>query len=201
MSFYSDRYNVPELLQTEEFMFRPLRASDVELDFDAVVSSSSMLRCWSQSEWPRDGFTLEENLEDLRRHEQEHLDKKAFTYTIMNQKETFCLGCIYITPPDREEQDLVKCRNMGGDDEPFIASVRFWVRESQSSPDFNTEILEAIVQWLETAWYFTCVVFSVAVADSMQNSMLNEIGMSPMGGFVFGPQKSSWNIYQKEFSG
>jgi RimJ/RimL family protein N-acetyltransferase len=200
MNFYSDRFNVPELLQTEEFMFRPLRTSDVELDFDAVVSSSSMLRSWSQSEWPRDGFTLEENLDDLQRHEQEHLDKKAFTYTIMNQEETFCLGCIYMTPLLREEQDLVKCRNIGGDDEPFIASVRFWVRESQSSHDFNTEILEAIIQWLETAWYFNCVIFPVAIADSMQNSLLNEIGISLVGNIVFDPQKSCWNIYQKEFS-
>ncbi|MGD8814658.1 MAG: hypothetical protein PVI78_09305, partial [Anaerolineales bacterium] len=87
-----------------------------------------------------------------------------------------------------------------GDDESFIASVRFWVRESQSSHDFNKEVLEAIIQWLETAWYFHSVVFPVARSDSMQNSLFHEIGISLIGKLVFDPQKSSWNFYQKAFS-
>jgi hypothetical protein len=102
MKFYSDEFPIPELFQADEFIFRPLRASDVELDFDAVISSSPMLRAWSQSDWPANGFTLEENMDDLQRHEQEHLNKKAFTYTIMNPEGTFCLGCIYMNPLIRE---------------------------------------------------------------------------------------------------
>ena len=90
MKFYSDKLPIPDLFQADMFIFRPLRASDVELDYDAVISSSRMLRAWGQSDWPVDGFTLEENLVDLQRHEQEHLDKKAFTYTIMNHEETLC---------------------------------------------------------------------------------------------------------------
>ena len=107
MIFYSEEFAVPEILQTGNFIFRPLRASDVELDFDAVVSSSFMLRAWSQSKWPIDGFTLEENLKDLQRHEREHLEKKAFTYTILNPEETFCIGCIYIEPLIQEEVDFL----------------------------------------------------------------------------------------------
>ena len=159
-----------------------------------------MLRAWSQSEWPRDGFTLEDNFKDLQRHEREHMDRKAFTFTIMNPEETFCLGCIYINPQLREEQDLIQSSNLGGDDESFIASVRFWVRESLASHDFNKEILAAILEWLRTAWYFHSVVFPVAIAETMQNRLFNEMGIGLMGELVFDSQKSGWKVYQKAFS-
>jgi RimJ/RimL family protein N-acetyltransferase len=199
MKFYSDSFLVPELLQADKFIFRPLRGSDVELDYDAVMSSSDMLRAWSQSDWPRDGFTLEENLEDLQRHEQEHLEKKAFTYTIMNPEETFCLGCIYLNPLLPEELDLVNYQHPVADEEAFAASVRYWIRESHASKEFNTMILERIIHWLDREWRFNCVVFPVAMADSMQTKLFDEVGLSPAGNFTFEPQNSYWNIYQKTF--
>ena len=86
--FYPDNAHVPEVLQTEEFLLRPLRATDVELDYDAVISSRAELFLRSGGTWPREGFTLEENLADLEEHEQEHRDRVAFTYTVMNPAET-----------------------------------------------------------------------------------------------------------------
>jgi hypothetical protein len=71
--FYPEDARVPEALQTEEFLVRPLRATDVALDYDAVISSRAELLPASGGTWPREGFTLEENLADLQRHEQEHL--------------------------------------------------------------------------------------------------------------------------------
>ena len=44
---------------------RPLRTTDVELDYDAVTSSAEMLRRWSHSSWPADDFTLSENLMEV----------------------------------------------------------------------------------------------------------------------------------------
>lgn len=199
MRFYSDRFLLPELLQADEFIFRPLRGSDVELDYDAVMSSSVMLRSWSQSDWPRDGFTLEENLEDLQRHEQEHLEKKAFTYTIMNPEETLCLGCIYMIPLLQEEIDLVTCQHPVADEEAFAAAVRYWIRKSHASKEFNTKILEKIIHWLDSEWHFNCVVFPVSINDSMQTNLFIEIGLSPIGNINFEPQKSNWNIYLKTF--
>src|SRR2546427_11469272 len=99
--FYPGDAIVPEALRTDEFLVRPLRATDVTLDYDAVISSRAELLLGSGGTWPKEGFTLEENLADLQRHEQEHRDRVAFTYTIMNPPETQCLGCIYIGPLER----------------------------------------------------------------------------------------------------
>ena len=93
--FYPGDAPVPEELRTGEFLVRLLRATDVTLDYDAVISSCAELLLGSGGTWPREGFTLEENLADLQRHEQEHRDRVAFTYTVMNPAETECLGCMY----------------------------------------------------------------------------------------------------------
>jgi hypothetical protein len=93
--FYPSDALVPEELGTEEFLLHPLRASDVALDSEAVISNRAELLLGSGGTWPREGFTLEEDLADLQRHEQEHRDRIAFTYTIMNPAQTECLGCLY----------------------------------------------------------------------------------------------------------
>ena len=75
---------VPEGLRTPRVMLRPLLAADVERDYDAVMSDPAALRRWSQSDWPDDEFTLAENLTDLERHEREHKDGVAFTFTVLS---------------------------------------------------------------------------------------------------------------------
>jgi hypothetical protein len=44
--------------------------------------------------WPREGFTLEKNLADLEEHQQEFLDREAFTYTVVSLDESRVLGCV-----------------------------------------------------------------------------------------------------------
>ncbi len=197
MKFYSEEFPLPEGFQTDEFIFRPLRVSDVDLDYDAVISSGSMLRAWSQSNWPADGFTPEENLADLRRHAREHQDKNAFTYTIMNAEETFCLGCIYLNPLIQEIVDLDVCDVPAKDREFFAASVRYWIRESLATEEFSFVILKSLIQWLDYEWCFNCVVFPLAITDSLQAKLLVESGFVLMGDVYDEPRMSHWKIYKK----
>jgi hypothetical protein len=57
--FYPSEGPVPEALQTDEFLLPPLRATDAQLDYDAVISSRAELLCGSGRMWPREGFTFE----------------------------------------------------------------------------------------------------------------------------------------------
>ena len=75
-----------------------LSVDDVEKDFEAVIESRELLRSRGGS-WPRDGFTLKENLKDLKRHQKEFLNRKAFAYTVISLDESRVLGCMYINPP------------------------------------------------------------------------------------------------------
>jgi hypothetical protein len=131
MSFYPERASVPAELKTAEFVVRPLRATDVELDYDALMESKEQLWLAEEGGWPAEDFTLSQNLEDLQRHEKEHLERTAFTFTIMNPTETECLGCLYMNPIEavlnymREN----KIDTTAIDDCKVIVS--FWVRSSR----------------------------------------------------------------------
>ena len=103
MTFYPDDAPVPAELRTEEFLLRPLRAGDVDLDYEAVMATQETLRRSSGGRWPRPDFTLEENLADLEGHEADFRARRGFTYTVMDPTETHCLGCVYAYPPEDED--------------------------------------------------------------------------------------------------
>jgi len=65
-----------------------LGATDAEFYYEAVMSSAEMLHRWSQSNWPIDDFTLAQNLADLQRHEREHIERMAFSSTVLNPQGT-----------------------------------------------------------------------------------------------------------------
>jgi hypothetical protein len=172
--FYSGDARVPEALRTDEFLVRPLRATDVQLDYDAVISSRAELLLGSGGTWPREGFTLEENLADLQRHEQEHRDRVAFTYTIMNPTETECLGCIYIGPLER------LLGHEGGSGEYLSEStayVSFWVRKTRLADHLDRRLLQALIPWFPNEWAFLHVLFIAQKIEERHVRLFEEMGL------------------------
>ena len=172
--FYPADARVPESLKTNEFLLRPLRATDVALDYDAVISSRAELLLGSGGTWPREGFTLEENLADLQRHEQEHHDRVAFTYTIMNPAETECLGCLYIVPLARligHDAGSSEYLNEG------TAYVSFWVRQSRLADHLDRRLLQALIPWFQNEWSFLHVLFIAQKIEERQVRLFEEMGL------------------------
>ena len=172
--FYPGDARVPDALWTDEFLVRPLRATDVELDYDAVITSRAELFLRSGGTWPREGFTLEENLADLERHEQEHHDRIAFTYTVMNPAETECLGCMYINPLE----GLLKRAGVSAEHIPNASAyVTFWVRQSRLADNLDRRLLQALISWFQSEWAFSQVVFVAQKAQERQLQLFKEAGM------------------------
>jgi hypothetical protein len=161
---------VPQEKRTERLILRPLRASDAERDYDAVMSSAGELRRCRGSEWPSDDFTLAENLADLERHEREHERGEAFTYTVLAVDEARCLGCVYIVPVWPEAEPLC-----GAD--ACATCVGFWVRASERANDLDRHLLAVLRGWLKTEWSFDCVLFTNYAADIRQGALLDEAGL------------------------
>ena len=168
MKFYRDNCDIPSEYRTEEYVFRPLTTKDVELDYEAVMESKEILRKISGSTWPSDNFTLNENYDDLERHERDHLDRKEFTFTIMNRDETICLGCIYFRPL------RFQLATAG-----FQTSVRFWVRSSRIQDSLDSRVLESIIHWLKSEWKFDKIIFETGVKEERQSNLFRKIGMHP----------------------
>ena len=170
MCFYPKTAAVPELKATDRLQLRPLRAADAEADYDAVMSSAATLRRWSQSDWPAEDFTLAENRSDLERHEREHHERAAFTFTVLDPEATKCLGCAYIMPMRPEEARLCAGTKHG-------ARVGFWLRASEHSNDLESHLLATLREWLRTEWAFDAVVFTVYQQEARQAALLAEAGL------------------------
>ena len=178
MTFYLSQAPVPEGLRNAEFMLRMLRATDVELDYDAVISSREQLLIRSGGDWPVEGFSLAENLADLQRHEQEHLERKAFTYTMMNTTETFCLGCVYINPLLPLLERLQAGDQATSNVQEPAAYVSFWVRSSRLADDLDKRLLAALRAWFKEEWSFSQVVYYAGERQTRFLQLYQEAGMA-----------------------
>ena len=174
MAWYPADAPVPGELRTEEFLLRPLRASDVGLDYDAVIGSRELLLVHSGGRWPAEGFSLADNLADLEGHEREHKERVAFTYTVLTPDGARCLGCVYVNPlrptlrrlAGRGDYAAVPGAEDAADDDPAWGDVRddeavvhFWVRPECVAADLDRRLLAALLAWFRREWAFSRVAF------------------------------------------
>ena len=148
--FVPDDFIVPEKLETEKFRLRMLTVEDVEKDYDAVMSSREHLRSLASQEdeedtWPEENMTIEEDLADLARHQDEFLKRQAFVYTVMSLDESICLGCVYINPSEKKD---------------FDAEIYLWARTSELKSGLEELLFETVKNWIEEKWPFNKVAFA-----------------------------------------
>lgn len=120
---------------------RPIRATDVDLDFPAVMGSRERLwriygAAWG---WPPPTLTYEQDRADLARHEAEIEAHQSFNYALFDAAETALLGCVYLDPPARAGAD---------------AEISWWVVD----PLVGTEVAHAldrfVPRWIAQSWPF-----------------------------------------------
>ena len=130
---------IPTEHGNEVLRLKVLSAAVAEHDYEAVMETRFRLRASSHHGWPRDGFTLDENIADLDRHEREFDNREAFAYTVVSPDESRVLGCIYVNPDDKNHD----------------AVVRLWVRDSERA--LFGFLLTTVQAWIEDIWPFSTV--------------------------------------------
>lgn len=141
--FVPENFVPPASLETQDFRLRMLSVDDVEKDYEAVMETQERFHSMGLS-WPRVGFTIEENLADLKQHQQEFLTRKAFAYTVVSLDESRVLGCVYINPLKSVDVD---------------ASVYMWVRESEYDKGLDAVLFKTVKDWIDSSWPFTAVSY------------------------------------------
>ena len=136
-------FEVPAILETQKFRLRMLSVGDVEKDYEAVMESQALLRA-NGGDWPRDGFTIEENLADLEQHQREFLERVAFAYTVVAPDESRVLGCVYINPPQWTDAN---------------AEVYMWVRQSEYDKGLDPVLFQTVKDWIASTWPFETVAY------------------------------------------
>ena len=152
--FVPDDFMVPAVLETARVRLRQLTIADLDIDFEAVTSSTDYLRAklGPENQWPV-GLTRERDLADLGWHETEFNKRASFCYTVVSLDENVCLGCVYIYPSLAAGYD---------------AMCFLWVRASAVDEGLDGHLFDAVRDWLAETWPFRNVAFpgrTIAWAD------------------------------------
>ena len=142
--FVPNDFVIPLEYKTEHYRLEVLTPKVGEMDYEAVMTSKERLRSvfGKSTQWPTDEMTLEENVADLRRHENEFKERKAFAYTVLDLSGKRCIGCVYIKPARKTKYDC---------------EVYLWVRESELKLD--EDLYKNIKSWVINKWPFTNIAF------------------------------------------
>lgn len=137
-------FTPPDVVETQEFLVRPILAADAEADFDAFITSIEHLHgiFGPDSEWPRPDMTLEENVLDLAWHQREHESASCFCYTVFDPSNTRCLGAIYFGPARKA---------------PYEVEAFYWIRASEVA--LEATLGDFVRHWLADAWPFESVIY------------------------------------------
>jgi len=126
---------------------RPIRASDVDIDFPAVMGSRE--RLWSKYGeawgWPPATMTLEQDRDDLAHHEAEIAAHETFNYAILDEPEAELRGCVYVDPPSAQSP--------AGTD----AVASWWVVNHLEGTELDRALDDFIPRWLAEIWGFKVV--------------------------------------------
>ena len=123
------------------FHLRPIRESDTEIDYPAVMGSRERLwRIYGEAwGWPPETMTYEQDRADLARHEREIAAHETFNYAVLDRDETELLGCVYIDPPEKQGAD---------------AEVSWWVVDDRAGTTLAAALDELVPRWINRVWPF-----------------------------------------------
>jgi hypothetical protein len=121
---------------------RPIRETDVDLDYAAVMGSRTRLwsifgRAWG---WPPETMTREQDRRDLARHEREIDAHESFNYAVFDRDESALLGCVYVDPPERPGAD---------------AEISWWLVDAMSGSVLDGLLSEFVPAWIAGSWPFS----------------------------------------------
>jgi RimJ/RimL family protein N-acetyltransferase len=153
--------SLPSELRHPQFVATPLTIDLAALDYAAYMASPDVVRVHSAGRWPIDGFTFEDDLELVAKHQRDHQNRRAFTFALLSPTRSESLGCLYLNPL----QDYL--RRAGADPEllgatpPGSAMVTFWLRQNQQETGLSGTFVEAANTWLRNDWPLTSYLFRV----------------------------------------
>jgi hypothetical protein len=148
MPWLADDFVHPERLDLPTgHHLRPIRESDTDIDYPAVMGSRE--RLWARFGeiwgWPPADMTYEADRKDLARHEAEIAAHESFNYAVLDAGETELLGCVYIDPPDDQMP--------AGTD----ALAAWWVVDREAGGELERAMNELLPRWLAERWGFRAV--------------------------------------------
>lgn len=150
--FVPNDLQIKELIQTNDFVVKKLTIDDLEMDYQAVMSSIDIIKqVRGGKSWPFAEMTLEEDRSDLYWHQTEFELRCSFAYTVLNLEKNKCLGCLYIYSPNKPWLEYPE-----GTD----AVVNCWVTQEAYDNGLYPKVFKFLKNWISTEWPFRRVHYS-----------------------------------------
>ena len=149
-SFVPDEFVVPIIYKTDNFTIRKLTVLDLQKDYIAVMEAKDHIHELYTEEytngWPADTLTLEQNEEDLKRHEKEFDERIAFAYTVFDFENKNCLGCLYIDPSNYYDAEITMWTRDNVTDKLLYITVKKWIEKNWPFKNIYYPILGEIME-------------------------------------------------------
>ena len=150
MKLVPDSFQVPEKLETPDFVIRKLVFRDAELDYKAVMSSIDIIHKTRGGDWPTSTLGFEDDQIDLGWHQREFENGTSFAYTIMSLDEKECLGCLYLYPPGYRDESS----------KDADVDVSFWVTQKAYEQGLCVKAYKVLDSWLKSTWPFRKIIYT-----------------------------------------
>jgi len=139
----AEDFPYPERVELRSgYHLRPISGEDVDIDYPAVMGSRE--RLWAKYGepwgWPTPTMSYEADRLDLERHAREMVARESYNYAILDAPESQLLGCIYLDPPEPDDQADVL--------------VSWWVVDAAVGSELERELNEFLPGWITEAWPF-----------------------------------------------
>jgi RimJ/RimL family protein N-acetyltransferase len=144
--FVPDAFDPPAGLTAPQFRLEPLGPQHNDADYAAWTSSMDHIHAtpgFTEGSWPRE-MTIDENRDDLLRHQRDFQGRTGFTYTVLDDGDDV-IGCVYIYP-------------LRSDPGPGAAHVSSWVRADHA--ELDVPLHRAVSDWLARDWPFRRVEYA-----------------------------------------
>jgi hypothetical protein len=150
MSIFRPKFQPPRTFENESLVIFPTDEAFYLSDYEAVMKSKNGLRVWSQSDWPKDSFTAEENKEDLLHHVADNKTHAAYGYMIYAPDHKTCYGSLYVNPlapiPENYSISTEDAAMLAG----YDARLDFWVVDGEAA--LERQITESLREWMKEGW-------------------------------------------------
>ena len=134
-------FDPPVLVETDDFILKPLGPELMEVDYAAYMSSIEHLqKTFTRSKsWPHEGLDLEDALLDMQTEERRFEQRESFAYAVLTHDGKTELGCVYVYPSKKTGFDAV---------------IRLWVTQEQYDLGFDASLYSWTQNWIKTSWPF-----------------------------------------------
>ena len=113
-------FKIPKFESTN-FTIELLNIDHLVKDYKAFMSSIEIINRTRNSQWPFEGFTIEENEEDLQWHNKENEARRSMAFVVRALNGEYA-GCFYLYPIGVINKDIIT--PMGAD-----VDVSWWVTQ------------------------------------------------------------------------